>query len=685
MKETPNFLTNPGAKSLPERVEVPTPLPPPAPKERKPMSREKKRFGCLVLLLIVFVVLIAVSPLVYGGARAGRGAIIVKDSLELMRAHLEAREFDEALVSIENAEGGLSEVRAGLRATGPWRAFPYIGSRLRALEDVEQAGRTAIAGAKELIAVANTLMLALQGEGILDPTSAVGATRSFQDLTKEEKRVILAQLERSLPAMQRARERIDIAAEAWERIPKEQLFAPALAALEPVVRQLPVIRKQIDDAVSLIEIILPLVGYPEERTYLVLLQNADELRPGGGFIGNVGEVKVDAADFEQIEFKDVYAVDDPVAATWDEVPPANITKHLRVPAWFLRDANWSPDFPTSALTVMDFYERETFEGTGNSVRLDSVVALEPAFFEDLLRLTGPITVEGKTFNAENFFSQLQYDVEIGFLSEGIPVPQRKEVVAKVGDELLSKLTNQPASRWPEIAATVTKALERKDIMIYSRDATLQTVLDARDWSGRVESADGDYLMVVDANLAALKTDGQMTKQIFYSVDLTDRNNPTATVRLRYTNNTQRIDWRYTRYRSYTRIYVPEGSELISSSGAMAGDLTQTGGVFVRGDVDVMRDLGKTVFGAFWSIEPRRTGELSFTYRLPPRVADQLMQEKYNLLVQKQPGAETELTLDLSFGKKLRQATPPEAETAFGDERYQANFDLLMDTPVSISF
>lgn len=683
MKESPNFLTNPGAKSIPEHVSPPTPAP--APKTPKPVSRQKKRIGCLSLLLIVFVLLLVLSPLIYGGARAGRGALMVKDSLELMRAHLEAREFDEALVSIEDAEDGLGEVRAGLRSTGPWRAFPYVGSRLRALEEVEQAGRTAISGAKELIGVANTIMLALEGEGIVDPTAAVGAQRSFQDLTKEEKRTILAQLQRSLPAMQRARERIDIAAEAWERIPKERLFAPALAALEPVVAQLPVIRKQIDDAVSLIEIILPLAGYPEERTYLMLLQNADELRPGGGFIGNVGEVRVEAADFEQIEFKDVYAVDDPVADTWDEVPPEPIREHLRVPAWFLRDANWSPDFPTSARTVMDFYERETLEGTGRSVRLDSVIALEPTFFEDLLRLTGPVTVEGKTFNADNFFDQLQYDVEIGFLGEGIPVPQRKEVVAKVGDELLTKLTSQPASRWPDIASTVTKALERKDMMIYSRDTELQDILDMRDWSGRVEGSDGDYLMVVDANLAALKTDGQMNKRIFYSVDLSDVNNPTATVRLRYTNNTQQIDWRYTRYRSYTRIYVPEGSQLISSSGAMAGDLTQTGRVFVPGEVDVTRDLGKTVFGAFWAIEPRQTGELTFTYRLPDRVADQIMTENYDLLVQKQPGAETELTLDLSLGKKLRQATPPEEPSAFGDDRYEATFDIVRDTPVTVSF
>ena len=191
-------------------------------------------------------------------------------------------------------------------------------------------------------------------------------------------------------------------------------------------------------------------------------------------------------------------------------------------------------------------------------------------------------------NAENFFDQLQYDVEIGFNNKGIPVPQRKEVVAKVGDELLNKLTSLPASEWPKLAALLTRALRRKDIMMFSRNKDFQSILDTRAWSARVKGTKNDYLMVVDANLAALKTDGKTDKKIFYSVDLTDAEHPIATIRLRYTNHTQNIDWRYTRYRSYTRVYVPEGSILLSSRGAMAGDITQTGGVPVAGKVDVDR-------------------------------------------------------------------------------------------------
>jgi hypothetical protein len=176
----------------------------------------------------------------------------------------------------------------------------------------------------------------------------------------------------------------------------------------------------------------------------------------------------------------------------------------------------------------------------------------------------------------------------------------------------------------------------------------------------------------------------MDKRIEYKVDAKNPAAPIATVRLIYTNTNRAITWRYTRYRDYVRIYVPEGSELISSEGAMAKDLNQTGGRIIPGQVDVMKDLGKTVFGAFWSIEPGQTRELTFTYRLPARVSDPLISKgEYQLLLQKQPGSHHRLTLDLLLGKKLVAASPPEAPADFGDDRYRATFDLSTDRLVQI--
>ncbi len=663
---SPNFLHRPSGPVT--SAVYPSPETPPEPTRSRAWIRRLTWYAAIALIATIVLL---TAPLVYGMARASSGALTIRSAVREAQVAAQAREFDQVLLAVDQAQIGLTEIRAGLRATGNWRVAPWIGSRLRALEEVERAGETALAGFRDLVAAAVAIQEAFAVEGVSDPLNTVTPGRSFDDLTADEKRHILARIDASLGNIRRARERIAIASEAWERIPKDDLLGPARNALEPLAARLPELARELDRGVSLAEILLPLVGYPSERTYLVLLQNADELRPTGGFIGNVGEVTVDAADFKKIDFKDVYAVDDPVARTWRERPPEIMQRELGIPAWFLRDANWSPDVPESALRVMDFYERETKLGTGRDVRLDSVVMIQPAFFRELLKLTGPLTVEGKTFTADNFFDQLQYDVEIGFHIAGIPLRQRKEVVAKVGDVLLTTLMSQPASRWSDLVRIANEALGKKDIIIYSRDPNLQSLLDARDWSGRAKGASGDYLWVIDTNLAALKTDGVMDKEIHYSVDATDPAGPIATVRLRYTNTNRAITWRYTRYRSYTRVYVPEGSVLLSSSATRP---------------DVFRELGKTVFGAFWVVEPGRTGELTFRYRLPSSVPALLMTGTYPLTVQKQPGSKARLTLDLSFGKKLKSAEPPEESEQFGDTHFRwDDRPLDRDTLFQITF
>lgn len=618
----------------------------------------------LVLLGIVLILAIGflIAPAIVGGVRAGSAALRAQSALKAAQADVLAKEFQQADDRLAEAERDLLEVRAGLRATGAWLQAPWIGSKISALEDVERVGSSAVGGLRDLIFAAISLQEALD---VSAPTGlGIAPDRSYKDITKEEKRAVVARLVETLPRLRTAREKISIAADAWENVPQDELFAPIRNALAPLADQLPKASQQLDEAVSILEISIPILGYPTPKTYLVLLQNADELRPTGGFIGNVGLMRVDAGDLEHIEFEDVYAVDNPAAPTWNEPAPAPLTRELHIPALFLRDANWSPDFPESAAKIMDFYVRELKQGRNVDVHVDGVIALQPELFRRILLLTGPITVDGKTFGADNFFDQLQYDVEQGFyLEDQLPIEQRKEIVSKVGDTLVEELTTQPAGQWPSMLEIVAQSFEQKDILIYSADKDVQHLIDARGWGGRTQSTNGDELWVIDANLAALKTDGVMDKNIIYSIDATDPAGPIATVRLRYTNTNKTITWRYTRYRSYTRVYVPEGSELLSWSGS-------------KGSPDVTNELGKRVFGLFWEVPPGQTGELVFRYRLPSKVSEQIASNAYTLLVQRQPGAVTKLTLDLRFGKTVRRASPAEDETEFGDDRYRYENDLL---------
>ncbi|MBM3205192.1 DUF4012 domain-containing protein, partial [Candidatus Uhrbacteria bacterium] len=687
--EPPNFLTCPAVPELPapEEHEALPPAPPPPPQypilntkhpdPKHPDPNPPKRRSFLtwsIVLILIVTILSLLAPLMYGTTRATLAVKRAKSSVTAAQEKMTQRDFIGAEQEIDKTAIALQEIRAGLEATGFWENIPFVHRQLVVLEDTARAAETALVGIKEVVSVVATVQNAISLAGKTDQLLETGIApeRSFRDLSTEEKRLVLARFYEVLPELYAARERFTIAFEAWARIPQDDLYGPIRERLKSFAKLLPDLHQRMDQTIALLDVFLPMAGYPQEKNYLILLQNADEMRATGGFIGNVGTATIEAADIKQIQFQDVYAVDNPVSGVWKEPAPEPLVRELGVKALFLRDANWSPDFPQSAEKIMNFYERELTLASVKHKPLNGVMALNPGFFHELLKLTGPIVVDGKEFNADNFFSQLEYDVEIGFLHQGKAVDERKQIVSKLGDQIMHRLMDQPSSKWPDLLDLFTQALDRKDILLYERDPRLLALFDEHKWSGRTQPSVPDFLWVIDTNLAALKTDGVMEKDVKYSIQSNAPGGPTATVVLDYHNANRAITWRYTRYRDYVRVYVPEGSELISVEGA-------------KGKIDVMRELGKTVFGAFWVIEPGDRRKLRFTYRLSPAVARALKQGSYGFYAQKQPGAHQRLTLDLLLGKKLSSAEPPERPEEWGDDRYRTTVPLDIDREFYLSF
>ena len=122
-------------------------------------------------------------------------------------------------------------------------------------------------------------------------------------------------------------------------------------------QRIPEIKSLIVQARKGIEIFPWLIGQDQKRTYLVLLQNNNELRPTGGFIGSFAFLTFDKGKFVDFEVQDVYWADGQLKGHVE--PPSELKKYLGEANWYLRDSNWDPDFPTSAVKAQWFLEKET--------------------------------------------------------------------------------------------------------------------------------------------------------------------------------------------------------------------------------------------------------------------------------------------------------------------------------------
>jgi hypothetical protein len=228
------------------------------------------------------------------------------------------------------------------------------------------------------------------------------------------------------------------------------------------------------------------------------------------------------------------------------------------------------------------------------------------------------------------------------------------------------------------------AFRTKQFFVYHTKTDVQKVLVRAGWSGAISVplAVSDVQMVVDANVASLKSDPAVQRTIRYEMTKDVNGNRIGRTSITY-KHTGKFDWKTSRYRTYTRLYVPLGSELIRVTGALKDDRTQNPND-ESGAPDISSELGMSVFGAFIAIEPGATGTLTFEYKLADTVRSAIASRAYTLRVLKQGGAQNHaLTLDLDFGKNVLHANPSEDSKEWGDTHYRAATILDQDKEFQI--
>lgn len=121
-------------------------------------------------------------------------------------------------------------------------------------------------------------------------------------------------------------------------------------------------------------------------TTLVLLQNTDEKRATGGFLGSIAVIDHHAWQIDQWQIYDIYESDGQI----ENFPPAPVAVQKYLMAGknelHLPDSNWERDFPTSAAQIVDLFTR------AGRRRPDFVVSLNLPVVETVLDKIGGLAL-----------------------------------------------------------------------------------------------------------------------------------------------------------------------------------------------------------------------------------------------------------------------------------------------------
>lgn len=351
---------------------------------------------------------------------------------------------------------------------------------------------------------------------------------------------------------------------------------------------------------------------------MVMLQNNYELRPGGGFLGQYAILEVKNGEIISSFVEDANLLDQRITAT---ITPPYPFKQIQLKKWKFRDSNFSPDFPTNVDKAQYFYRL-----AGGREQFDGVIALNANVFDHILDITGPIEMPGYgTYTSADASMKLEENVEKQFLGEDVPAElkqNRKSIMKKIAAEIINRIST--LNNIPKLAEFAQTELRDKNIMIWFKDPSLQSLVSGVHWDGTVSTDwNGDYLMIVDANLGALKSDYWVKRSLDYSVDFTAGPKPIATMKYTYNHTATYGDWRTSDYHTYTRILAPLGSKYIDNS------RVKTGGVLSQDN----KDFNKTIFGYKVDAVMNHSLDTSIQYELP----DTIKADSYQLLIQKQSG------------------------------------------------
>ena len=625
-------------------------------------------------LWVVLVVAILLGGLtVWTGVNASSMLSLLSDGraqMELAQAAVENLDFYSAQEPLKKAEQDFSEAYTRLLRIKWLEIIPWLGPQVSAVEEILKSSSDLFNIIEKISDLGSEVIGLISesqragGEGILP--------LHYDDLSPETKEIFLQRLNGASADLALAASKTDLLIKELSDL--NEVPDP----MGTVVRKIENILLPAKDVLSLastaVRLIPSFAGLDKEHTFLLLLENNAELRPAGGFIGTYRILKIKNGEINELSTFDSYLLDSAAASYFSAEPPAPLKQYLSIDKWYFRDSNWSPDFPTASRQAISMFTSEVLSlppeeqiRVQTPVSFDGVIALTPTFVADLLQITGPITIGDQTFSSDNITDTLEYDVEKGFAEDGLPHTQRKEIITSLLNEMKARIFDLSLSQWGPIVKAFENNLNEKQLVLFDNSSSeIEKVISEVNWGGLINPGLRDFLMVVDANLASLKTDPKVKRSIKYSVEPSTDGRFIGTAIITYDHNGD-FDWKTTRYRTYARVYVPAGSELIQAAG------------FASDTIDAFQDLGATVFGGFISVEPGQTGQLSFRYYLPESIKNNITAGTYSLMVQKQIGAaDYALTLDLNFGKKVAGATPSEAKENWGDNIYRLETILNTD-------
>jgi hypothetical protein len=487
-------------------------------------------------------------------------------------------------------------------------------------------------------------------------------------------RQIIGPLLASYPHLLNARNHLSQALAARDQIDRAALSPEASAALSEVDKQLPRFYKLADTLVAVPDRLSNLLGFQEQKVYLLLSQNNDELRPTGGWIGAYGVLVVKRGAIVAYEFHSSYSplLKPPKA----ECPGENPTWWIQLmePVWSCFYAQWTADFPTLAGQVKWFYEN----GGNAYAPIDGIIALDLTGIETLLAALGPVEVSDyeELIDAQNMRSRFY-----NYRSRQVEGEEEihKTFLASLSNVVTNNLNGASPEQMVAILEALARMLREKHLLLSFDDPDLAAWVAELGGDGTINPTTDDYLFVVDSSLIG-KVYHSIEESIEYEVRINREGDLTGQVTLDWffppdaVEADPAIAYQYAgtdqspNFGDMARVYIPQGSVWVGTKGN-------------NSPTQFAEEGGKLMLGNWNVVALGEHKQIRHDYIVPARIEKIDGRSYYRLTVQKQPGTQAhplKVKVILPEGAELVTSTP-EARAVKNEGQTMIEFETRLVT------
>ncbi len=352
-----------------------------------------------------------------------------------------------------------------------------------------------------------------------------------------------------------------------------------------------------------------LLGEKERKTYLILLQDNTQQRPAGGRIGAYALLSFERGKLINTDVQRVAIADGQLKGLVE--PPSPIKDYLGETNWYLKDSNWSPDFPTSAGRALWFIDKEIDE------KADGVISIDLEFIKSYLAQNGKLELPefNESVSADNLYEKVISHEEKNYF----PGSQtRKDFLSSLLSSVITAYTKSPKGNTKTMITAITTLLNQRHIALWTSDRKINHILATSGWGSLLEEPTcqqsnskvcvPDYVLIADANLGKNVSSYFVKRRSDLELEIA-KEKITHRLTISYDNNSNSASGG--EYKNYVRVYTQKESKLIQATAVNSATGEQE-----DLKVDLTKEKGKSVFGMYVPVQAGETKQLAVFWETP---------------------------------------------------------------------